>query len=197
MGFWSGTGCGREPPLIAGGLGTCCGAVAICLLVVGNHVKDANDKHADYDYKLATCSVMSTTLSSYLDKQQAGKSRTVYTCSLIVTTSLTGDRNFTLAGTANKDGCIQFGSQCDYSVPRNCRGDCWVVYDGDNIVDLSIMSKAATEALRTGINIAFVVIAVILFVCCCLTCCGAIVSGTLQILEERDGGDGGAAPSEG
>eukprot|EP00931_Biecheleriopsis_adriatica_P067659 TRINITY_DN41768_c0_g1_i1.p1 TRINITY_DN41768_c0_g1~~TRINITY_DN41768_c0_g1_i1.p1 ORF type:complete len:218 (-),score=14.18 TRINITY_DN41768_c0_g1_i1:40-693(-) len=186
MGFWSGTGCGRAPPLIAGGVGTCCGVIAIFLIVMGNQVSDVVQNEADSDWKAATCMVMASTWKSFFEKQQAGRSQMKYACSFIVSTSLTGDRNFTLAGAANKDGCIQFGTRCNYDVPRHCQGDCWVVYDGDNIVEISIMSKTARQVVRTGVSIALLVIGAILACCCCLMCCGAIVSGTLQVLEERD-----------
>ena len=54
-----------------------------------------------------------------------------------------------------------------------------------NLVDVSLVSEELKEAVQTGVSIILVVMGAILACCWCLTWCGATVSGTLQMLEER------------
>merc|ERR1712083_357469 len=106
----------------------------------------------------ATCSVSDSHYNTYQKTLNGGKTETVYECGLKVNTSLTGGSTFDAMSGANADGCANWGWDCDYNVPYDCKGKCWVAYEEDDIKGVLLGVDAPGLVKATIISIKVVLI---------------------------------------
>lgn len=122
---------------------------------------------ASSEYKETECSVIGKHGPYAYNVQRSS----VWACDYTLTTPLTDSWEVVYKkGQAEKNGCTQFGTACNYDVSRDCKGKCWVVYDGNNPKDVSMTSKD-TNMVVGALIMVIGVISLPCFVGCVICCC--------------------------